>query len=155
MKVEDFVEYIKVKNNSYSTRIKIIKNPKFKGNLLDNFIKIKYLKRIFPYVDFNCQFKNKGCKIFRSITCCCENCNNKIGFLEILPEKELSYYARKFSLKTGFWRKNRGCILAHEKRSTTCLTHHCNMNDLKFWDGMDEIKKILRTWENNIQMELI
>jgi hypothetical protein len=62
-------------------------------------------------------------------------------------DKDLAYYARHFSIKTGFWRKGKGCILSRKMRSVTCLTHHCNdepKNYPGFNSGMIVIANELR-----------
>jgi len=93
---------------------------------------LKHMKNMFAYIEFNCRFVNGTCKRYLDYgtpptgMCCCANCNAYAGYLDTVPEDKLGYYAKKFSKKTGFWRKAGGCNLPHSMRSVTCLTFHCN-----------------------------
>lgn len=124
---------------------------------------LQRLKGIFYHIDFGCKIGKDGsdCKYFQGRLskdeppmCCCDQCFDRVGYLDVLTNQP-TYFARLFNRKTGFWRKDKGCILPREHRSITCLTHHCNhtwMSSYKptpgipansFGDGMGEIKQHL------------
>lgn len=100
------------------------------------------LANLTKKINFDCDFKNGKCKKYRNynnkkIMCCCSGCVWNFGYLKTRfirgedeiknIEKEMLYYATKFSRVNGFWRRNKGCILPREKRSPTCLTHNCGV----------------------------
>ena len=91
-------------------------------------MEFKSTKDFMKHIDFNCQInKTGGCKEFpQSVKCCCHSCYANAGFFRIMVDLDLTKYSRVFSVKTGFWREGKGCILPHKLRSTTCLTAHCN-----------------------------
>ena len=95
---------------------------------VDRLNEFRRLKQFIPYINFDCQIKKSGgCKSSpTTIKCCCYSCIDNVGFLRMIIDSDLTYYSRRFSVKTGFWRKGKGCVLPHKMRSTTCLTHHCN-----------------------------
>jgi hypothetical protein len=104
------------------------------------------LKSFIPFINFDCQITaNGGCKETpESLKCCCFACNTNAGFFKVVLNTDLTWYARKFSVRTGFWRAGKGCILPHDRRSTTCLTHHCNYerkDDFSF--GMMQLRNRL------------
>jgi len=113
-------------------------------------------KGIFKYIDFDCQISNNTkhksghCKTFNGAFCCCHSCKGSAGFLRIIPEDMLKKYARHFSVKTGYWRQGKGCILNHIMRSTTCLTYNCNEKDPQFQRGISQIRNILSDAERKI-----
>jgi len=89
-------------------------------------------------VDFECDFENGVCKVYRRermgrtttnrpIMCCCGGCRSTIGHHKRLPNymRKLKAIAYLFDEKTGFWRKDKGCILPREDRSITCLFYRC------------------------------
>lgn len=125
---------------------------------------LKRLKGLIEFVDFDCQITEKGCKgQGRSIECnkskcCCSDCSKKMGYLELISKKDLSLYIKKFSVKTGFWRKGKGCILPHSYRSNTCLTYHCNRSfegvDLRFFHSMSVFDRMLQKAQNYLLREL-
>jgi len=86
------------------------------------------------FFKFPCNFKNNTCAGYPNLRaneenrCCCHNCGNSHGhFQRSWPAspKLLAYYARKFNPVTGFWRKNKGCILPRHKRSLVCANYRC------------------------------
>jgi hypothetical protein len=111
---------------------------------------IRGLKGFIKYVRFDCQFNRKtgGCKENPlSRKCCCYSCMDNVGYLQLMAQENIPFYARHFSPKTGFWRESKGCILPHHMRSITCLTHNCNYRDQghpHFRDGMFQIKRLMR-----------
>jgi len=133
----------------------------YDGSILDDF---RSLKSFFQYIDFGCRINKKGgCKDTpESKMCCCYGCLDSAGYFRIILDKNITYYSRKFSVNSGFWRKGKGCILPHKMRSTTCLTHHCNHpsythpyfhKDDKykhFERGMDVIKQKLDNMRRSI-----
>ena len=100
-------------------------NSAFDKCILDDFRK---LKGFIQFVDFDCQISKKGgCKEHpETLKCCCFSCSDNAGFFRVVLDTDITSYARKFSRTTGFWKEGKGCILPHNMRSTTCLTHHCN-----------------------------
>jgi hypothetical protein len=93
-------------------------------------------KLISEYLPFNCNWDKNGiCERWREFwrknnkknsSCCCSNCSYTIGYLRIIPKESINKYARKFSKKFGFWRKNRGCILPRRMRSRICIAYACS-----------------------------
>jgi hypothetical protein len=122
MKVELFVEYI-----TKTKGLKIIntKTSNFPTRLLNSF---RSLKSFIQYINFDCQINESGgCKETPNAKkCCCHDCFYSAGYLNTITDKDLKFYARHFIKHHGFWRKGKGCVLPHEYRSITCLTHHCN-----------------------------
>lgn len=102
------------------------------------FERYKELAKLTTKINYDCGFMDEKYKKNRNKMCCCSNCLEYVGHLDIkffnhydtdeYIEKELLYYAKKFSKNTGFWRKNKGCILPRERRSITCLTYNCSKN---------------------------
>jgi hypothetical protein len=143
MEKELFIETIKREG----TRIILSNDPDdFDRNAVQFF---RELKEFTQYVNFNCQIKETGIcrKMTTSSLCCCNECLSKVGYFRQMIDKNLTYYARHFSIKTGFWRKGKGCILSRKMRSVTCLTHHCNYepkNYPGFESGMIVIANELR-----------
>jgi hypothetical protein len=122
MKKELFIKKVKSKGI-----IVILYNddPIVNLHMLDEF---KKLKGFFRHINFDCQIKKSGgCKENSEfLKCCCSDCLWSIGYFRRMLDKDLTYYSKHFSFKTGFWRKGKGCILPHKMRSVTCLTYHCN-----------------------------
>lgn len=120
-----YPKLVKISSQFQSTKYV---NPKYYTELAKLTAKIK----------FKCNFEKGRCRAERTEMCCCSSCMRSYGhFSERFfagythkndIEEELLYYARKFSTKTGFWRKGEGCILPREKRSSTCLGYNCNKN---------------------------
>jgi hypothetical protein len=128
-------DYVMPGGKADQTCVLILKVPKgFKPEGSVSFLLEKYqsLKGLFQNIDFECNIQPNGsCKNHSTNRCCCYDCKNNIGYIHIMFENQIPYYAKKFNGKTGFWRKGKGCILPHHLRSITCLTHHCNYK----WDG--------------------
>jgi len=119
----------------------IISNHSERG--WDWFSYYEYAK-LTSLIDFECNFDGNGvCKQRRphvrknsknvsvDNSCCCGDCSFSIGFLKAVPNcmaiiKEI---AGLFSGRTGFWRKDIGCILPRQYRSVVCLTHECRKLD--------------------------
>ena len=139
MKKELFIKQL----NKYGVIITPVNdNPLFDRAILKEF---RLLKNFIKFINFDCQIKEKcpgiendstgGCKVTpQSLKCCCSGCVDSAGYFRKMIQSELNFYAKKFSVKTGFWRKGMGCILEHKMRSTTCLTHHCNYEDIPGFD---------------------
>ena len=98
------------------------------------------LAELTKYVDFGCDFDDSGvCKKYQGPgihpdydkgMCCCSGCKRCGGFLYVLPADRYlqEEYARMYDDETGFWRKEKGCILPRRMRSSTCLTYNCTPN---------------------------
>lgn len=102
----------------------------------------KKLAKLTSKINFECNLKDGKCTAGRTTEmCCCCHCVSSVGHFrerfftsyasEEKIEKELLYYAKKYSTKTGFWRKDIGCILSRKKRSSTCLTYNCKSHKSK------------------------
>lgn len=107
--------------------------PNFKDNTLEYNYHIKLLKalkRVSGYIPFPCEFDKDGqCNgkgVSKDHMCCCGGCKDSVGYLNIVPESDIPFYAKWYTGKTGFWRKGKGCILPREYRSSTCLTFYCD-----------------------------
>lgn len=101
------------------------------------------LANLTKKINYRCYFKDGECKRYKGkeypkqkkAMCCCSNCKYDFGYLkkiyfnqysdEDYIEEELLYYAKKFSINTGFWRDGIGCILPRNRRSATCLGYNC------------------------------
>ena len=121
------------------------------------------LANLTAKINFRCNFKNGTCGSGRSTErCCCSNCRGSFGYLDTIffavyssdetILEEILYYIKKFSTITGFWRKDKGCILPRSRRSTTCLTYNCS--DERF---SDEEKLLIASIHNfkNTDMYLL
>lgn len=148
MKKADFIKLLK--KNNYGPIIVQIPNA-----LSSLHSKIMDIKRIAKYIDFNCQInKDGGCKLHpTSPKCCCSDCRGRIGYLDNVPVEDIGTYARHFNVKTGFWRKTKGCALPHQLRSRTCLSHHCTYeqpHDIEFERAIDTYKNLIFNAEARI-----
>ena len=139
MQIKIFTEHVKKEGITIIPR----KSSKFNPNALSQFRK---LKEFFNYIDFGCSIKRKGdgvgCKeMDYSRMCCCGSCRSSSGHFRSMIDEDLKYYARRFSVETGFWRQDKGCNLIHGMRSTLCLTHHCNHDSKSNFDfGMMKLR---------------
>lgn len=88
---------------------------------------IRAYRRISGHFPFPCKFKKNGkCNgLSDSMMCCCNACYSSHGYFDFVFEQDLWYYAQRFNRATGFWRKDKGCILGREYRSETCLSYYC------------------------------
>ncbi len=146
MKKELFIEQVKRRG----VTIKLSEDPFFNKESIEDF---GVLKSLFKSIDFDCRVdKNGGCKkALDSTGCCCSECFSNTGYFRYLVDFDLTYYARNFQSKIGFWRKNKGCVLPHKRRSTTCITHHCNhMMDKDFSKGMFVLQEFIRQLRDKI-----
>jgi hypothetical protein len=134
MKKQLFIKHIKFNG------VKILPTREVDVCTLEDF---RHLKSFIQYIDFDCKINSKGgCQEQpESLTCCCDACYENAGYFRTMIDTEINKYSRPFSIKTGFWRKDRGCILAHKMRSITCLSHHCNFGKREgFGFGMMHIR---------------
>jgi len=147
MKKELFINHIKHQGVSIS----VTSDPDFGVRQLSEF---RSIKGFIQFIDFDCQINPStgGCKETpHSVKCCCHDCYSRAGYLRRINDTDLTKYARHFSVRTGYWRKGKGCILAHRMRSTTCLTHHCNNDgDYSFSVGIGTLKNRLRELRDKI-----
>jgi len=103
------------------------------------------IKQATGAIRLDCDFQNNGCRAARSvggldlgtknIPCCCGHCHREWGYLRAINMDELHfpYLADYWSVKTGFWRKGKGCILPRRLRSSTCVFYAC-------YDTMEHMK---------------
>jgi len=113
------------------------------------------MKGFIKNVNFDCKVNNKGgCKNNPVFTkCCCYACKSSIGYIRMMPKELIKYYARYYNGKTGFWRKGKGCIIPHHRRSIICLTHHCNYEEKGykyFSKGFMEFKSLMLNRRNSL-----
>ena len=149
MKKELFINHVKRRG----TKTILNRNLSFDNHTVNAF---RELKHFIKYIDFGCKIKDTGgCRVTpSSLKCCCHDCTWSVGYFQLMLEKDLTYYARHFTDKTGFWRKGKGCVLPHNMRSTMCLTHHCNYQRKGyegFGRGMSMIKNELRRLRGDIK----
>lgn len=122
------------------------------------------LKRIISKFEFPCKFEKGKCNS-RSIMvandpmCCCGGCRESVGYLQMVFEKDIWYYARRFNKKTGYWRKGKGCCLSREYRSKTCNTYYCDTFDSRtgetpFGEELWAMDRAMVTIINTIKREL-
>jgi len=134
-KMEEIVKKYKNNNLLHSRLVAIYQ----KFSRCDHTISQTYhteLANLTSLIDFGCKFKDGKCIGSGVEMCCCSGCRGSTGFFRTTffydysrkdrIEDEMLYYAKKFNLKTGFWRKDKGCILPRRKRSATCLTYNCS-----------------------------
>jgi hypothetical protein len=118
--------------------------------------RIENLKRLTGRIEFGCKFdKNGRCNGKKTIynlekQCCCADCAVKMGYLQIIHEKDALYYAKKFNKKTGFWRKGKGCIIDRHMRSNTCIAFVCDVGPNNLKDELNSLKGTIRDYENHI-----
>lgn len=158
MKREEFLhQYVRGKKTTQSC-VSVVKFPKVKYSYFQIELKESYecLKGLFKNINFECNIDKQtgGCKETPlAKKCCCHDCVNNIGYIHLMFEKDITYYSRLFSSKTGFWRKGKGCILPHHRRSVICLTHHCNHRDegyQHFSKGIFQVKRRLQDLRDKI-----
>ena len=132
---------------------------KIKMSLLGYRRKLTHLKSMTKYFDYKCDFDENGkcCDQRRPGTewptkkCCCKLCNFNIGYLKIIPEDKLEYYASIFHKITGFWRAGKGCAIEKRSdRSTVCLTYNCHP-DLDFREDMRNYRALILRYEYGIR----
>lgn len=97
----------------------------------------QYVKlMISQNINFNCQFDKGLCKVYRGAyfkdekMCCCHSCLEYVGWLRYIHKGDITKYAKRYSTKTGFWRKDKGCLLPYELRSVTCVFHNCHEDEV-------------------------
>jgi hypothetical protein len=110
------------------------------------------LKKLTGSISFGCEFIDGKCQDTRKMewvgnhpACCCKDCGRSAGYLDIILEKDIALYARKFTSKAGFWRKGKGCILPRKMRSIVCVTYACQE-----LDGLYELKRIMGDREDRL-----
>lgn len=92
------------------------------------------LKNLCSYVDFGCSFNGGTCSKYKEydkkyIMCCCTRCAIEYGYYndkDYIWKTDLKKLSELFRKKTGFWRKNKGCIIPYHIRSIICITHSCS-----------------------------
>ena len=120
---------------------KLIKKNKI--TVIDEQVQTRAIIKKYEETEFNCEIKKYpiSCKTTRKVDpqqywiskdmLCCFDCESRIGFLRYINRKSLKQIAKKFSNKTGFWRKDKGCILPISQRSSTCLAYCCGCGENK------------------------
>jgi hypothetical protein len=139
----------------------------------------KVIKYFYDNIHFDCNFQSGICIREKRLPqssrthCCCERCEDASGYFSSQGIKLQGYintreiYLNKFPIlknnfnsTTGFWRKNRGCILPREFRSLTCNFFVCHflleklttkefslLLKYRYWRDPEQIQKVL---ENEI-----
>jgi len=121
---------IKLRTKEFINRC-LLKGVQITPSSDDDKILERY-KAITEYFIFPCDFRNGVCGSRTDPRCCCQWCDQEIGYLKSINLKSLRKYAEAFSAKTGFWRQKVGCILSRNLRSTTCVSFICNSTYDKF-----------------------
>ena len=88
---------------------------------------------IIGKIKFECSFVNNVCKHYReqeyyarhAMTCCCKDCGKYRGYINAIRVGDSSYYSKLYDIETGFYRRNYGCLLTLERRSTYCACYYC------------------------------
>lgn len=112
--VNDIYEPEHMKDHSLYRRIKY------------RFEELESLKMLTESIDFGCNFNKKGgCRNTDNERCCCTSCKSSHGHFRIIRQSDVPRLARHFDERTGFWRKDKGCILPRKLRSITCITYNC------------------------------
>lgn len=132
-----------------------------------NWPTVKDLKTATQYLPFGCQFKSDGtCKTARKHVhkgwnewrknemCCCKHCYKNSGYLDLIHENDISTYNKSFINGVGFWRKNKGCLLPRELRSSTCLLYNCRPNDSTLYRSCEGIRHAIQLYERNIKKQI-
>ena len=132
-------------------------------------IKLKELKRQTGNIKYNCDFDINGkCKDtrskqrFRSIDypyspsnkCCCVLCYRNKGYLDgIYSEKDLRYYAKLFNPLSGFWRKDKGCVLDRSMRSHICISYNCFYLDFVHPNKSKKVRELYKLCDKIKKLE--
>lgn len=110
------------------------------------------LKKLTDSIDFGCKFIDGKCQDARKMewvgnhpACCCKDCAFAAGYHDIMLEKDIVSYAKKFTSKAGFWRKGKGCILPRKMRSITCVAYSCT--DI---EGMYTLRRMMDRCEGQL-----
>ena len=98
-------------------------------------------------IDYGCKFKDGTCIVARrnphdtltKVGCCCTHCREYKGYLYTLNPEHLETYISLWNCRTGFYRKNVGCVLPRKLRSPTCLGYNCGSRELN-----NKIQKLLQ-----------
>ena len=155
-------EYISKIMDKIAEKYKTDEEMYIKMNMIkERFLNSEHVyKRIYTelanftkLIDFRCDFKN--CRQDNGGMCCCGNCAQYVGYIKHRffsvygndkhKENEMLYYANKYHLGTGFWRKNKGCNLPRHRRSNTCLTYNCRGN---FTVEESLVMRLISEWKN-------
>ena len=116
---------------------------------------LHYVKQLMKEkVDFDCQFNNGKCKNGNNMMCCCEGCYSSIGYLKVIYLEDLSIIAKNYSVKTGFWRKGKGCNLPYRLRSSDCVFYNCH-SDNETRIALNYIRNIFTREERDLQRFLL
>ena len=109
-------------------------------------------------VDFKCDFDEKGqCRGLRERSpgmwrsapqCCCQDCPMTVGYHNNISEDQAKVMKKRWSKKTGFWRKGKGCTLPRMYRSPICLTYDCRYDSggrAKQYKALREVMSFLES----------
>lgn len=159
IKKDQFIRMSITRNNGFRVIPDLGKRNSSYGALMN----LKALKRLSQYLPFPCKFDERGyCQssIINTSMCCCRDCVNTMGYLTFVPEQDLWQYAKLYNVKTGYWRKDKGCVLPRELRSKTCLTYYCETfdgrigKDTAFGDELWAYDRALATVENEYKKQV-
>lgn len=142
MRLEKFIGLL----TEHPYKIQVLNRKDFVDSIMEK------LKSLTEEINFNCKFGKDGiCKRYigeRPVVdikikmCCCAGCRDRIGFRKIIYLEDISFLAKNFDEKTGYWREGKGCILPREKRSVTCVGYSC----IKDWKNLSERHNALLTF---------
>ncbi len=89
------------------------------------------MARQTEHIDYDCDFIDGVCRGLATGTSgCCFGCAGAFGYWRkeggVLDEDTVKKLAAYYDKKTGFMRKDKGCIVPRELRSPTCLYILCS-----------------------------
>ena len=129
-------------------------------------MELKEYKLITKHFNFPCNFDKYG-RCIKSVDsmCCCRYCATVIGYIHnIRPNNSvenkldaIKKYADLYNITTGFWNKDKGCVLPHDMRSTTCIgfvCHHAH-DEFKTLNGkkITQFLKLLKEYNHLSERE--
>ena len=126
------------------------------------------MRNMSHVIDYECEFDHTNlCRVYRRYRddkyhgkafaksdkgpmCCCNKCAESRGYLRVMTLRQLPVYAEHWNDVTGFWLKDKGCMLPRDLRSGTCLGYACGVRDShkstymrRYRDGLDDLERLL------------
>lgn len=109
---------------------------------------IKAFKLLTQYIDYDCQFDEKGvCASRRNWggdhRCCCDACGPALGYLRYIASRgDAEAIWKLWRPRKGFLTPM-GCSLPRDLRSDTCLGHHCRLKIADQVEYMSELRNVI------------
>ena len=122
MRTNEFIEYLLKKGRD------LVSHPQY-----SRFSPV--ISTITGLYKFPCVFKENKCHVAKREACCCHGCELHVGYFSYNWPNNLNvlkFYAKHYQKNVGFWRKNGGCALPREARSTVCVNYICPQIDNEF-----------------------